>query len=382
MNKLIVFFYILILINDSSNKILHFNISTYDEQITDIRRLQLFNNKIPILRSSNLRVLINGCFGNPPQCSKMKLSTSNSFTWVADSSINEEGFDSTKSNSFSELHRELIIKEKKSFIQGVVVADTFSLGDYKVNYFPFILSHSKEEFYEEYTGALGLAYQYTQPEYSFLAQLYEENLISEESFYVKYSKKEEKGDIYFGGIPDEDTREIKKKKYKMKTCPLLATKNERDLNNRWECEVKGIYMFFQFTEEPLYILINDRVSFNLSSNINLVPTRIFDIFVNFYLKDYFDTEKCRLIHIGYFHTIQCDSDLEPQYLGSINYIIGKYTIKFKGEDLFRYNAGSFTSTIAKHSSLDTFVFGYDFFDKFNVYFNKKEQYVGWVAKDF
>lgn len=382
MNKLIVFFYILVLITDSSSKILHFNISTYELQNTDIRHLELFNNNIPIYKSSNLRVLINGCFGNPPQCSKMKLSTSNSLTWVADKSVNEEGFDKTKSNSYNELHRELTIKEKKSFIQGLLVSDTFSLGNFRVNYFPFILSQSKEELYDEYTGALGLAYQYIQPEYSFLAHLYEENLISEESFYVKYSKKEEKGDIYFGGIPEEDVIEIKKKKYKMKTCPLLATKNENDLNDRWECEVKGIYMFFQFTEEPLYILINDRVSFNLSSNINLVPSRIFDILVHFYLKDYFDTEICRLVHTGYFHTIQCYSDLEPQYLGSINYIIGKYSIKFKGEELFRYKAGSYISKIAKHSSLDTFVFGYDFFDKFNVYFNKKDNYVGWVAKDF
>ena len=117
MNKLIVFFYILVLITDSSSKILHFNISTYELQNTDIRHLELFDNNIPIYKSFNLRVLINGCFGNPPQCSKMKLSTSNSLTWVADKSVNEEGFDKTKSNSYNELHRELTIKEKKSFIQ-------------------------------------------------------------------------------------------------------------------------------------------------------------------------------------------------------------------------------------------------------------------------
>ena len=89
----------------------------------------------------------------------------------------------------------------------------------------------------------------------------------------------------------------------MKKCSLLPYKNEIDLNNRWECALKGIYFHIPSQDAPVYLLINDRVSFNLSSNIFLVTKKMFDIFTYVFLGKYIDKEICRIVTHGYFNLI-------------------------------------------------------------------------------
>ena len=49
--------------------------------------------------------------------------------------------------------------------------------------------------------------------------------------------------------------------------------------------------------------------------------------------------------------------------------------------MFKIAGSVYKSIIAKHTTLDTFIFGYDFFTKFNVFFNRKNDYIGWILKD-
>ena len=346
-----------------------------------IRNLSPFDNTFTLTESTSGRFLIDVCFGTPAQCFKLKISTSNNLSWIGDKSVIQGGFDSSKSSSFIERHINETLQEKATFVKGVLVEDTIKIGDYRINNFPFILSMTDEDLYEEYIGALSLGYRYHQPEYSLLANLFEEDFIQEESFYITYDKKKKNGSFIFGSLPDDEKNYIRTKSYKMKKCSLLPYKNEIDLNNRWECALKGIYFHIPSQDAPVYLLIDDRVSFNLSSNIFLVTKKMFDIFTYVFLGKYIDKEICRIVTHGYFNLIECDLSLNLNELGSINYIIGKYSVKFKGEDLFKIDGSVYKSIIAKHTTLDTFIFGYDFFTKFNVFFNRKNDYIGWILKD-
>ena len=346
-----------------------------------LRNLSPFDNTFTLTESTSGRFLIDVCFGTPSQCFKLKISTSINLSWIGDKSVIQGGFDSSKSSSFIERHIDESLQEKATFVKGVLVEDSIKIGDYRINNFPFILSMTDEDLYEEYIGALSLGYRYHQPEYSLLANLFEEDFIQEESFYIQYEKKNKKGYFIFGGLPEDEKSYIRSKPYKMKKCNLLPYKNEIDLNNRWECALKGIYFHISSQEAPVYLLIDDRVSFNLSSNIFLVTKKMFDMFTYVFLGKFIDREICSVVTHGYYNIIECDPQLNLNELGSINYIVGKYSIKFKGEDLFNLNDSVYRSIIAKHSSLDTFIFGYDFFTKYNVYFNRKNDYIGWILKN-
>lgn len=232
----------------------------------------------------------------------------------------------------------------------------------------------EEEFItKSHFGTVGLGFLSEDQDESFLHQLVNLNYIDYKVFYIKFYD-DKKGHITFGNYP---LNKPPNNQFKYRTCNLLLTKNQGEPNQRWECPLKAI--FFEDSQGNfVFELINDRISFNLSSTLLLVPSSFFDKFINFYFKQLLETNQCHLETLHYFVTVICNDEINIDNLGEINYIIGKWTVKFKPKELFRFNDfyGQQEFVIKKHITLNTFIFGTPFFHSRNVIFDKENKQIG------
>ena len=143
----------------------------------------------------------------------------------------------------------------------------------------------EEEFItKSHFGTVGLGFLSEDQDESFLHQLVNLNYIDYKVFYIKFYD-DKKGHITFGNYP---FNKPPNNQFKYRTCNLLLTKNQGEHNQRWECTLKAI--FFEDSQGNfVFELINDRISFNLSSTLLLVPSSFFDKFINFYFKQLLET---------------------------------------------------------------------------------------------
>lgn len=333
--------------------------------------------EIILSQSSNRRILADVCIGTPPQCFKFKISTTYGLMWLVDSEVDVNGFDTSVSSTYRETKKTEKVKEKAGQVTGILVKDTISFGEFMVDNFPFLLTNSENVDYTEYVGSFGLAYQYHNNDYSFLSLIKREGFIDEERFFIQFEQNTSKGILFFGEALKIQNI-IKKNPYKFKKCDVINKKNKDDLNDRWECNLHGIYLSKK--DDIKYKLIRDRISFNLSGNASLVTKDFFEFFIQQWMKEEFDKKQCRIYQTVYFSVIECNEGFNPRKLGSMNYIIGKYTIKLYGEDLFFKIGGNYYSTITVHSQVNAFTLGFDLFRKFIVEYNKDRSYVGWMKK--
>jgi hypothetical protein len=333
-------------------------------------------DEIAIEQTTADRIVVDLCFGSQRTCIKAKLSTSYPYVWVAHQSVCSNGFDPSLSSSFDQTESTLSIAELYGYVKGNICTDKVYLSSYRVSNFPFLLTTSEFN-YKEYQGALGLGYQYEDAKYSYIDRLSKAQELDSKVFFIKYNNNRQDGVIGLGGYP----RELKSmnKKYELKTCKVIKTKIENGKevpNNRWECKLDSIHYTTQNGDNVL-MKVDSKVNFSLGSNINSFPIEVFNEFVNKYMKKYIDSGECRIDSMKYMDVVFCNIYFEYEKLGDVNYVIGKWSLKFKAKDLFsQFNEGLRFGIYGHKGKKEEFILGYYLFKKYVVVFDKYEDAVG------
>jgi hypothetical protein len=376
-------FILVVLLTLTTSKYVDLHFTTMENDIledNDSSVLRDLHEDVPLIDSPLDRLLVDLCVGSQQTCLKAKISSSFQYIWLTSDIAYEKGFDKSKSSSFKETDKSLSLSELYGTVEGNICQDTLSIGSYTLNKFPFLLTDSKIK-YDEYQGAIGFGYLYDDESYSFLDTLAAKTKISNKIFYIKYTSKKE-GIIRLGEFPPE--MNANKGKYSYKTCKAIDTTtkdNQIEANNRWECELNGIYYGNQ-NGRVEYIKVKDRVNFSLGSNILSFPLDVYDDFIRKYMQKYFDSGDCALEQMRYFEVVYCKESFDYNQLGEVNYILGKWSLKFEPKDLFVPYEGRLRFGIYGHKGKNVYLLGSYFFKKYIVVFNKQDKHIGLLLNNY
>lgn len=366
----------------SSHIDIEFHHETFNDSHPDAEtfgRHLVTEDEIEITLSDYDRLMVQLCIGKNNQCLRAKLTSSSPYVWVVNKEVFEQGYNPSESGAV-DTGKTLSIAELYGYVKGPIYQDTVKIGKYKVDNFSFLVTNTKEFKYGEYQGAIGFGYLYDNNEFSFLDKLHESLEIDNQRFYVKYTG-EKKGIIRLGEYPEEVVNDSYG--YSFKQCDLIPTRIENDVpvpNNRWECALKGIY-YSTFNGEIKYILTNDRVQFSLGSNINSFPAEVFSQFITQYMQKYLDSGDCYIDSMKYLDVVYCKKDFNYEQLGDINYILGKWSLKFEAKDLFSVLNDKLRFGIYGHKGKKFFLLGYYLFKKYIVVFDKYRKKMGMYLKN-
>ena len=171
------------------------------------------------------------------------------------------------------------------------------------------------------SDSLGMAYQFDNEDYSLIHRLYKEKKIKEKVFGFEY-KAQNKGYLYFGGIP----KEITEKKYKA-YCPVS------DESNDWNCKMKRITIgnnYYEFDGE------GDIFFFETGQNRISAPGRFINYMKRELFKPYFDKKECTRIDtsVGTITVrIECKK-YAIETFPSFNFEINGFLFTLTKDDLF------------------------------------------------
>lgn len=322
------------------------------------------SNEIVFYHSYGNTPLVKGCYGTPPQCFKLQLSTNYNQNWLIGGVNNNKYYNKLESSSYK-ADRLVSIREKG--ISGLNSFDFFSIENFILDQIEFALLEQVDVF--EYTGVLSFGYLQEPNEYSILNSLYSTGQIQSLLFYVTYINPNE-GRLIFGNYPKEKSGNQYKK------CSLFKLKDNGKNNHRWECQLNAVY--YEGSNSIHFIKTDMRISFNLSANLLLFPKHIFDEFVIKYFGDLVGKDKiCHKSKRHVFTVIKCDKEFDYKQLGKVSYMIGKWSLSLKPSDLFFQTKNEeIDFAITKHETIDKFIFGNPMFIKFNTVFDKENNEIG------
>lgn len=319
-------------------------------------------------------LVVKACFGSPPMCFPLKLSTSTIYSWVYANDYSDYLYNTLKSTSFQRTRKTIKIFEGANTVKARLIKDDITVEQYKIPKMIFGIVPIEDEFLvHDSFGSLGLGFLSDNEPSSFLWQLYHTKQIEKRIFMIAFNN-ENKGEVIFGKYPFDT---VVPNQFRYRTCDALETKNQGEKNQRWECPLNSIYLTSE--EEEIFYSVNDRISFNLSSNILLFPAEFYNKFINQYFGNLLSINKCHNEEGAYFTKVVCDEGLNFKSLSDVTFVIGKWSIKFKPEDLFV--AGQFFDdylefVIKKHITLNAFILGSPFFKKHIVVFDKEKKQIG------
>ena len=83
----------------------------------------------------------------------------------------------------------------------------------------------------------------------------------------------------------------------------------------------------------------------------------------------------------YLDVVYCKKDFNYEQLGDINYILGKWSLKFEAKDLFSVLNDKLRFGIYGHKGKKFFLLGYYLFKKYIVVFDKYRKKMGMYLKN-
>ena len=315
--------------------------------------------KIPIEYSKINQPLIKVCIGTPEKCYLFKLVTNANFCFIFNKDYKKGGFDIKQSSTLEVIAEENIKKYKDYILNGLKVKDTFyieSIKNAKLDSFTFYLINSGDfNENEPYIGILGLGTFKKNSEFSLLNHFENKSFISDTSFGIidKY--------LYIGNF-----QEFKDKKYRIgNIIKTMGSNYELDLN----CI---IFYNYQKLENTKIYNRTQIVFFSPGANKIYCPKKFFSYIQNEIFKNYLNNKICKIEDFTHTTVITCNKKINNDFLGQIKFFFGKWNLVFNFNDLFLpINEEESQFEIVQIKNDDRWVFGFPFFDKFNVVFDSK-----------
>ena len=319
--------------------------------------------KIPIQYSNKNQPLIKVCIGTPSQCFNFKIVTNSNFCFVFDRGYKKDGFQSQKSNSLKIESHDNFLTYKDYELRGDKVKDNFYLElepKSQINLFNFYIIKSGDfEENDNYVGILGLGTFRNNSELSFLNALKNRKKILNTNFGII------KNNLIIGEYFD-----FKNKTFR--TGKIISTQG-----SSYELDLNGIIFYNEQKIENTKIYNKTQiVFFSPGANKIYSPKKFFKYLQTEIFSSYLNNHLCKIENSTMTIKIICKKEFTKENLGLIKFFFGKWNISFKLNDLFiSINNEENQFEIEEMKNDDRWVFGYPFFNKFDIVFDSENSLI-------
>ena len=319
--------------------------------------------KIPIQYSNKNQPLIKVCLGSPPQCFNFKIVTNSNFCFVFDQQYKTGGFISMKSKTFLKESENNFLTYKDYELRGDKVKDNFYLElepKSQINLFNFYIIKSGDfEENDNYVGILGLGTFRNNSELSFLNALKNRKKILNTNFGII------KNNLIIGEYFD-----FKNKTFR--TGKIISTQG-----SSYELDLNGIIFYNEQKIENTKIYNKTQiVFFSPGANKIYSPKKFFKYLQTEIFSSYLNNHLCKIENSTMTIKIICKKEFTKENLGLIKFFFGKWNLSFKLNDLFiSINNEENQFEIEEMKNDDRWVFGYPFFNKFDVVFDSEKSLI-------
>ena len=311
------------------------------------------------------QILTNLCLGTPRQCFLFKIATNINESFIFDSVLKSDGFESEHSSSLTVNTNigEIFFEHAYSTYEGLVAKDVLTIPESTVVLpeFTFFLV-MKGESVPNYAGVLGLGKNYQDNEYSFLSMLYQNNYIQAQTFKISYASFENGGTLFFGYL---DTTNPKKYKY----CEVIGGTDDPTFDTTLDAI---IYINNNDSENVQVYHSPQKLFFSPGANKIYCPAKFFYFFVEKAFSEYIN--KNVLCHTeeeaDLFATVICSDLILNKELGELRFVFGKWNVSISIADLFvKCGDNEYCFEIVMANEESKWVFGSPFLKKFPVFFD-------------
>ena len=249
--------------------------------------------------------------------------------------INQNKINNTLIIPTSDLEQNIIYKNGN--VKGKSSKEIFYINNYNLGNLNFLISDSLPKKYENYDGMIGLGYlTNTNEEYifSFIQQLYNNQIIYHRIFTQSFLSSD-KGEISFGEIPKKIISDYKNYG-RCKAIEEIILNGKKMKNNKWQCNIIGVFYGRKFYPNSLETKINGTVSFFSYRKRSLIPKKAFEYFEKTYFLELIKYNFCRIEKIKRYESFICKKNMLFDI--DFNFVFGDWIMHFPAEKMFiKYN---------------------------------------------
>ena len=317
---------------------------------------------------NNTRHLVQLKIGEPPQVLKVKLSTAICGIWVYNKSSFGNGYDISKSTTVENIGMNGHVD---NYI-GKYIKDQIKFWDYTVPSVPILLvdSDGKNNQRQMHDGLLGFGYQCKSKSYGNvdINKLFIENSKEPREDVVSFTLNDTtgKGMIYPGKIPSYVN--VTSRHYREVKLDIW------NYNGNWEIPIHSVY----FPNGDMF-LINDNLAVGFGGTFFSVKKEFFEFLSTQYFLYDIENGLCSERKKEAYE-ILCTEDYDPNKLGTLSVVVGKWNFKLYPEKLFhKIRTGGETRmwcSIVYYPEYNKYYISQKLFTNSTVIYNRKKDVIG------
>ena len=216
----------------------------------------------------------------------------------------------------------------------------------------------------------GFAFKFEDERFSLIHQLFSQGKISKKAFGIgDYITQSEYGDLYYGGIPEEDIQN-KQFKGKCKVNPSYST---------WSCKLISVDI-----GGNSYYTENEHMYFQTNSKFMIVPKK-FLLFLNFTILKQFNGNCFFREYGNAIHTFKCINDI-VYVLPNYTFVFDDYTFSIPMKEFFQLGNEISESILLSDTKItgdkDIWVFGNHFLSKYIKLFDYDDESITFYSDQY
>lgn len=337
-------------------------------------------NDIPLFNNNFDQMIVTVSLGTPPQNFDVLIDTGSEVLWVAGTNCLDDGcreikqkFDIKGSSTLDYPLGRYAIEYVTGSTEGYLGSDFASINGYNKLKLLFLIASRVSDSHS--VGIIGFDHNPTKNSFSYLMQLYLNNVISKRIISQQY-KESNTGVLTIGDYPDEIAN--LKEPEKLGFCSLDKE------SMFWVCNIETV--FSQSNYKSQY-RIKDSVVLDTGSNQSLLKQNLFRVLISFFS----EFEYCGVMQNYSFVNFVCD--YEDDFLSGLPYINFKldsfWIISQSPSQYFKRieTTGGFTVlnfqfiTTTQAGQIDENIFGENVLKYFISIFNKENEKFEFYGKN-
>ena len=350
---------------------------------------------VPISYYKNTFMTIPICVGTPQQCFDVILDTGSARLWLNEGQlVNEDKskplYNRRQSSTYRTINDYVELTYLTSSAFTIEGSDIVSIGDVKIEKFPFYLSEGGFG-YTERNGIFGFGYPNEKDKdclhFSAIEHLKKSNVIKERIFSIEIDNDMNKGVMKIGKFPSEKVKKIENFGF----C-YNPMKVDTLTNGLWSCKLNSIY----FNNVIDYVKVetnfsasedkNKEVYVDIDTGTNMFLVA-FDMLNNIYEKYinilYGNTCNLNIIDKLYYH-IECNKYFDINRISDMYIKLGNFTMKLDRSMLFtkknESNVISYEFILKTHFSFDYWRMSQDILRNFLIVFDADKSITGFYSE--